>query len=286
MLIKKILQQGKDKLKNNSHSANLDTELFLCFVLNKSKEFLYTNPEYKLTNKQVAKFQELIKRRAKGEPVAYITNQKEFFGLDFYVNKNVLIPRPETELLVEESLRLICDSRSTIRNIAEIGTGSGCIIISLIKKINVMLSLSKSEIYFFATDICAKALSVAKKNAKQYKVLSKIKFYQGDLLEPIKNKKIDILIANLPYLPKSHQEKSIQSEPKKALYADEKGLKLYRQLLEQVKELNYQPKYLLFEHDPRQTADFKKLIKQILPNSKLQIKKDLAGLDRVMMIKL
>ncbi|MFH1226121.1 MAG: HemK/PrmC family methyltransferase, partial [bacterium] len=131
MNIKKILKQAAEKLKAAKiDSAFLDADILLAFTLKKPKEFLYSYPEKKLTKNQLAKFNQLINRRAKREPVAYLINRKEFYGLDFYVDKNVLIPRPLTETLVEEIIKKVKNKKVVI---ADIGTGSGCIAITLKK---------------------------------------------------------------------------------------------------------------------------------------------------------
>lgn len=264
-------------LSTKKITSQLDAEVILSFVINKPKEFIYTYPEFELTISQVKKFEELIKRRAKGEPVAYLTGKKEFYGRDFFVNKDVLVPRPETEVIIET---LLSTPYSLLaKTIAEIGSGSGCISITLAKEI--------PSAKIIATDVCDKALKVAKKNAKQHKVLSKIKFYKGSLLEPIRNKKIDILVANLPYGWQewknncSMETVGLKFEPAKALFTEEKGLKLYRELLEQIADKKDKPKLILFEIDPRQKNEITKLIKKILPNFKVAFIKDLAGKVRV-----
>jgi release factor glutamine methyltransferase len=288
MTIKQLLQYS-----NKIISARLDAEVILSFVINKPKEFIYTYPEHKLTKGQEKKFVNLIKRRSKGEPVAYLVGKKEFYGRDFFVNKDVLVPRPETEFLVEECKSKIAKIQKykNMRIIAEIGTGSGCIAVTLAKEI--------LDAKIIATDICEKALKVAKINARQHKVLSRIKFYKGSLLEPIENQKIDILIANLPYgwnewNPAVREQRGknncsmetigLKFEPSKALFTEEKGLKLYRLLLEQISELKDKPKLILFEIDPRQKNEIKKLTDQILLKFKSSFIKDLAGRVRVIKI--
>ncbi|MEK7653389.1 MAG: HemK/PrmC family methyltransferase, partial [Patescibacteria group bacterium] len=193
MTINKTLQTATKKLKRaKMPSAELDAEVLLSCAVKKPKEFLFTHPEYQLNKKQEQKFNRFISCRAKGEPVAYLIGHKEFFGLDFVVNKNVLIPRPETELLVEEVINFV---KKTISHkpyaIYDVGTGSGNIAIALAK------NLPRAKI--IATEKSAKALIMAKKNTRLNKV--KIDFYRGDLLTPVKNKKIDVVVANLPYLP-------------------------------------------------------------------------------------
>jgi len=208
----------------------LDAEVLLSHTLNKPKSFLYTYPEKKLTQAQVRKYKSLISRRAKHEPVAYITGHKEFYGLDFYVNQHTLIPRPETEALVEKIIK-----NKDIHSIADIGTGSGCIAIALAK--------NNPKLNIYAIDISSKALTVARKNAKAHKVKN-ITFKQGNLLEPIKNIKLDAIVANLPYLSEKVYKKNYQHlkyEPKQALYAGKDGLDYYKKLLKQINKLKHKP---------------------------------------------
>jgi len=316
MTIKQALGWAQNKLnKSKIDSAGLDTEVLLIANLYKSKResvqidrsFLYTHPEYELANRQVKKYKEDIKRRATGEPVAYIVGHREFYGHKFLVNKNVLIPRPETEEIVET----IINKQSTISKdnkltIIDVGTGSGCIIISTIKSLTtgcaclpVRQGLSVTG---YATDICKKALGVAKKNAKLHKVENKITFLQGNLLEPIIYKQSNneaikqwnnvILVANLPYVPDGEIDnnqpnaRGLKFEPKKALYAGKDGLDLYREFFEQAKKLKYKPKYIFCEIGDGQVKSFKYLVKKNLPKiKKIEIKKDLAGKNRVAIIK-
>lgn len=218
----------------------------------------------------------MIQQRLKNEPVAYLINNKEFYGLNFYVDKNVLIPRPETEVLVDEIFKHIRIANHESRiTICDIGTGSGCIAITLKKY------LPKAKVY--ASDISKKALAVAKKNARKLKV--KILNKQGDLLKPLKKIKINIIAANLPYLtPRQMKEESIQAEPKLALSGGKDGLDLYKELLNQVKE--YAQKPLIFlEIDPRQAMKIRRLIKKKLPQAVIEIKKDLSGRNRIAIIR-
>ncbi len=190
------------KIKKASQSPLLDAELLLAHVLKKPREFLYTYPEKKLTSAQYQNFKKLINKRAKYWPIAYLTGIKEFYGLDFIVNKDVLIPRPETEELVDLAKGKI---------IVDVGTGCGNIAIAIAKK------LPQSKV--IATDISKKALDVARENAKKNKV--KVEFYQGSMLEALPKKyynKIDLIVSNPPYLPKNQaNKKSLQHEPMVAL---------------------------------------------------------------------
>ncbi len=286
MTVQKTLVWAITKLRETSPSPSLDAEVLFSFTLKKQKEFLYTHSEYQLTKNQRKKLNNLINRRVKGEPIAYITNTKEFHGLDFFINKNVLIPRPETELLVEEVINktLRQKIKKTKFKIADIGTGSGCIIISIAK------SCKLKAISCYATDISKPALAVAKKNAKKHKV--KIKFLYGNLLEPLKNKKIDIVVANLPYgwqqwkNNTSARTSGLKFEPQKALFAKENGLYLYYKFFEQIAKRRQKPELILGEFDPRQKIGMQKSIKKHLPQYCLEIKKDLAKLDRMFILKL
>jgi len=298
MEIKKIIKQ--------SNLDTTETELLIAHILKKPREFILAHPEQEITKAKKQKIIKNIKERSKGVPIAYLTGHKEFFGLDFLVNKNVLIPRPDTELMVELALQELRIKNQESRIVLiDIGTGSGCIPISILKTLNKfpprlpaeMVGGGTRGVLAFAIDISSLALTTARKNAKLHK--TKIKFLHGDLLEPIiknfeilkfQNFKI-IITANLPYLtPKQFkQEPSIQHEPKLALVAGNDGLKYYRQLLKQISQLSksYNLKPIsYFEIDPSQTSSIKKLIKKILPQAKIEIKKDLTGLDRVVIIKI
>ncbi len=243
---------------------------------------MLAHEEKKLAAWQISKLNIQISKRLKGMPIAYITGRKEFYGLDFKVNKHVLIPRPETEMMVDEALKLAIQN-SQPATLLDIGTGSGCVIIALAKQI--------SDNKFFATDISAKALAIARQNAKQQKIAKKIKFMQGDLLNPILHNPSTIghnsliILANLPYLTKAQIKKSpsIKDEPETALFGGKNGLELYEKLFRQIKNLPA-ARAALCEFDPRQTAKIKQLAKREFPKAKLRIKKDLAGLNRLAVI--
>lgn len=305
MTICQTLEWAKQKLaKNSIASAELDAEVILGYVLGKTKEWIFLNPKSEIRNqKQIQnsklnKFKTLMQRRAKGAPVAYLIGHKEFFGLDFYVHKRVLVPRPETELLVEETVRLVKSDFPACANppageagasagrrllmsdirIVDVGTGSGCIAIALAKSI---IPHALYPITIYATDISKKALAVARKNAKRHK--ANIKFLQGNLLEPLIMKKIkpDIIAANLPYLRPTQIRADIRHEPREALAGGKNGLKYYEQLLKQIANAKWQMINCLLEIDPSQTKLIKKLIKKYLPQSSIKIKMDLAGRERV-----
>jgi len=230
------------KTLNKTNSPELDAEILLAFVLKKNKKWLFLYPQKNLTKIQEAKFKKLASQRAKFFPIAYLTSEKEFYGFNFKITPNVLVPRPLTEGLIDQALDFIKNNKKRPLTMADIGTGSGCLIIALAKKLAETENLKNFK--FYATDISAKTLAVAKKNAKLHGLSKNIKFYQGDLLKPLLNsakggsasgrKKIDLILTNLPYLTKNHvkKEKSIQKEPKTALVGN-----LYKKLFSSAQKL-------------------------------------------------
>ncbi|MDZ7798513.1 MAG: peptide chain release factor N(5)-glutamine methyltransferase [Patescibacteria group bacterium] len=276
MRVNKILENSYKKLRDRKiKSASLDTEVLLSYVLKKTRSYLYIWPDKKITKNQATRYKRLIKKRCDHEPVAYLIHHKEFFGLDFYINKNVLIPRPATETLVDIIIKLVDAGRDPHLRILDVGTGSGCMAVTLKKY------LPKTRI--LASDLSEKILKIAKKNAKKNKV--KINFRKGNLLEPWKNFKLDIIVANLPYLtPQQMKAKSIQAEPQKALYGGKKGLEIYEELFRQIKDFKIKAKVFI-EIDPRQIKNITKLIKEYFPKRKIAVIQDLSGQDRVVVIK-
>lgn len=287
MTIKYALKQAIKKLLQNRResfdSAYLDAELLLAWVLKKDRTFLYSHSIYQLTTYQLKNYNFFIQRCLTGVPLAYLTKQKEFFGLNFYLDQQVLIPRPETELLVETAIDLIQKNQRKIKTIADIGTGSGCIAITLAKKFQAKRSLK-----IYAIDISQSALKVAKINAKKHRVLDQIKFLKGNLLLPIKNRDIDLICANLPYLPlrnrKSQKRPNFAKfEPNSSLFSPENGLYYLKQLISQLKASKFQPSWVLLEIDPRLIKRLILVIKS-LENFRLTIKNDLAGRDRLVIL--
>jgi len=287
MIIKQTLKLAAAKLSAHGLKLpRLEAEILLSAILKKPREFLLAHGERKLTASQISNFKLKISRRLGGEPVAYLTGHKEFYGLDFYVNKNVLIPRPETELLVQEAAKLITRN-SKLVTLVDVGTGSGCIAITLAK-------LTKQKL--MAIDISKKALAVAKQNAKLHGVAKNIKFFKGDLLEPLLNSKFVIrhssfvVLANLPYLDskwknllKSSDSLGLKFEPKVAIAGGADGLSLYRKLAKQIKSLKKLNLTLLCEIGHLHGPKMKKIFSFA---KKIQIKKDLSGLNRLAIIKI
>jgi release factor glutamine methyltransferase len=270
---------GANKLKEKKiDSAILDAEVLLSHIIKKPKEFLFINPDKKLTATQVVKYKSAISRRAKSEPVAYITGKKEFYGLELSVNGQVLIPRPETEELVEETISL---AKNKKLNIVDVGSGSGAIAIAL------ALNLPKAKV--LGCDISKTALTIAKKNAKKHH--APVEFIHTDLISGLKDRSIDIITANLPYLPiaekslKSLITRSVKYEPALALYSGKHGLDEYKRLFKQIKDRDSIPKTILCEIASTHTTKAKQLAVISFPQHTISIKKDLCGKDRFLIIK-
>lgn len=284
--LKNILNQATKLLtKYKIHSSRLDAELLLSFAIGQPREFFYTHPEHRPKPHQIQRFNALIQKRIKHIPVAYIIHHQEFFGSTFWVNKNVLIPRTETEIIVEKVISLTRKHFPQNITIADIGTGSGCIATSLAKNI--------IDAKIHATDISNKALYIARKNANSNNVKSKITFHHGDLFMPILNKKIDIVVANLPYVPQTYSKKlnkfyntGLEFEPNLALYSGKDGLDHYRRFFKQMKLLKNTPRLILIEIDSSQVLKLKKIISQNTKNPEIKIIRDLNQKDRFLQIKL
>lgn len=220
------------------------------------------------------KLKEGIERLQNGEPVQYIIGNVNFYGNEIKVNKNVLIPRFETEELVEYTISYIKKMFKEKINIIDLGTGSGCIAITLKKKINSNVS---------AIDISKEALEVARENAKKNKV--EIDFIQNDMLDNISNK-FDVIISNPPYISKNEEIQDIvrKNEPSLALYADNEGLYYYEKIIKQAKK-NLKEKFIIaFEIGYMQGDKIKKIAEQNYPKAEVVLKKDLQGKDRFIFI--
>lgn len=241
-------------------TSDLDTRVLLLNAIDQDEKYLILNPLSPFTNAQYSKFRRYICRRKKGEPVAYITGHKEFYGLDFEVNKNVLIPRPETELLVEQALQYLRTKglkNSMTINLIDIGTGSGCIIVSVAKELQA--TSYKLKVNLFASDISEKALRIAKKNAKEHGVANEIKFYHSDLLSNNRlPKKFDLIIANLPYLRPDYQ--GLDFEPRTALDGGDDGLKIVRRLIDSLADKLNAGGVALLEIDNSQLKTVRRIV--------------------------
>ena len=257
---------------NNIEDASLESELLLRHTLRINRVQLYLDLDYELSSKEEETLWHLIERRLSGEPTAYITEHREFYGLDFYVDPRVLIPRPESELLVEKALKLA--QNRTVPTIAEIGTGCGVIAISL------ALNLPQTKIY--ATDISASALKVALFNCQKHGVANRICLLQGDMLDSLPES-VDLIIANLPYVKESELSPiySANFEPPLALNGGSDGLEKIRQLCRQANTKLRPDGYLLLEIGQGQRRAITTFLRSLFPSAKIEITPDLGGIDRV-----
>ena len=265
---------GSNKLKKNKIDSHiLDSELLLSFVLKLSREQILLNLDSDIKKKNFKKFKKFLSRREKKEPMAYIIKKKEFWKNSFYVNKDVLIPRPETELIVEEVLNNINNSSS--KNLLEIGTGSGCIIISIIKE--------RPNCFSTAIDISKKALNIAKINAKLHHLKNKINFINIDI-DKFNLNKYDFIISNPPYIKKFNLRRLDKNvslfEPHVALEAGTDGLREIKKIIKKSKKLLKKNGKLIFEIGEHQS----KFVQKILSENGYYINnviKDLSSIPRV-----
>ena len=277
MTIHDVLKLNITKLKeHNIEEPILKAKILLAFVLCKTKEYLLINQNEEI-NKDIIKIYETnIEKIINGFPIQYITNKKEFMGLDFFVNESVLIPRNDTEILVEESLNII--KKHNMHEILDLCTGSGAIAVSIAKNIE--------NAKIIATDISEEALKIAKKNAIQNNVFEKVKFQKSNMFEKI-NSKFDIIVSNPPYIEtKTIKELSeeVQKEPYIALNGGQDGLNFYKIIAENAKMFLNKNGYLALEIGYNQ----KESVIEILKNyeyKNIYTKKDLEGNDRVIVCK-
>jgi release factor glutamine methyltransferase len=282
-----------------SHAARIipprDAEILLANVLRRDRTWLVTHNHTRIRAAHAKRADALIKKRQAHAPIAYLTGHKEFYGRTFVVNKHVLIPRPETELLVERACHATQHlNRSQSLTVWDVGTGSGAIAVTLAKELR--------DTKILATDISARALTVARKNAKRHNASSRITFLKSNLLQPHSYRWLEthatpqthlLITANLPYLPASDkkilQPDVVNYEPPQALFSGTDGLLLITRFLKQLSrhlpEWNYGDTTILLEFDPPQANALKKLTKQLFPHASLSIHQDLAKRNRVLEIR-
>ena len=217
MNIQTVLNQASKTLNNSSNASfKLDSEILLSEVIKKNRQYLILNSNEELKKENIKLFNYLLKRRKKGEPIAYLINKKEFWKQNFYINQNVLIPRPDTELLVEETLKLF--NVNSKLNILDIGTGSGCILLSILNE--------RKNFYGTGIDISKKAINVARFNAKMLQLSNRAKFYNSDV-DKFLIDKYDLILSNPPYIKQKdlkYLEIDIKDfEPKLALDGGKDG---------------------------------------------------------------
>jgi release factor glutamine methyltransferase len=276
MKIKEVIEEGKNVLsKNNIEDNVIVTRELLAFVLGVEKQYLVIHLTDELNEEDYIKFKENINKLINGKPLQYITNNQEFMGLNFFVNENVLIPQPDTEIIVEETLKKC--KELLLKNgkikILDLCTGSGAIAVSL----SIFLG---DEAEVFASDISTKALEVAKYN--NGKNNTNVRFIESNLFKNIQEQKFNIIVSNPPYIRSdviNKLSKQVQNEPHLALDGGEDGLKFYKKIIEQA--CNYiENGYLILEIGYDQKEDVENLLKENKNYSEIKTIQDFSGNDR------
>ncbi len=267
-------------------SPQLDAAVLLSYVLGVNKAWLYAHPTRPLTESEIARFEELVRRRIRHEPVAYLVGYKPFYGLDITVDRRVLIPRPETELLVDRVLAYVryLIQQGVRPRVADIGTGSGAIAVAL--------AVHVPELIVYATDISPAALEVASRNIWRYGVGDQVQLLPGSLLDPLPEP-VDVIVANLPYVPTGElatlPAQVRDFEPFLALDGGPDGLQVIRQLLESLATPRGRAKLrpgatVYLEIGAGQGEAAANLAQATLPDAQIEVLTDYAGLDRILVL--
>lgn len=274
--IRAALAQARQLLQGEGvDSPGLDAELLLAHVLDTNRAKVLAWPDRRLTPKQLTQYRNLVARRARREPLAYILGHREFFGLDLLVDSRVLIPRPETEVLVEEALRLARHHEGRIR-IADVGAGSGAVAVAM------AVHLPAATVY--ALDTSAGALDVTAANARQHGVSRRVQCLQGHLLSPLPER-VDLIVGNLPYVAAKEWDTLAPEirthEPRTALLGGADGLDLIRELLATAGPHLEPGGAILLEIGANQGMAAMAVAQEQFPKAQAVLHRDYAGLDRV-----
>lgn len=279
MNIKQALEEAKNILKStNFEDSNIIAKGLLSYVLKKDKVYLTINSDTALTDTEYAEFTKYIEQIIDGKPLQYITQKQEFMGMDFFVNEDVLIPQPDTEILVETVLDICKRYGNQSLRILDLCTGSGAIAISLSKILNTQV---------FASDVSIKTLKVAEKNNVMNN--TKVEFIESNLFEKINGEKFDIIVSNPPYIKNEEIKllsKQVQNEPYIALAGGEDGLDFYRKIIDEAYKYINKNGYLCLEIGYDQKEDLIKLIKQNENYEYENCIKDLSNNDRCIIAKI
>jgi len=276
MTVQELILEGREAFKNISDTAALDTELLICHFLNLSKLDILLEPGRQVDDEKVTTVREAFKKRASGVPVQYLIGTEGFMGLEFNVTPSVLIPRPDTEILVEKIIELI-DNRKGV-HILDIGTGSGAITISL------AYYLKTAQVD--SVDISREATQVASGNAEKNGVANRVNFLSGDVFEPVpRGRKYDVVVSNPPYIPSEDidglQVEVAVHEPRLALDGGLDGYDFYRRIINEAPAYLNDKGILAFETGHDQARTIAELMEQNGHYESLAIHKDLAGIERV-----
>lgn len=273
MNVKEVLDDARKVLTDsNIEDAPLEAEVLLRDTLKKDRVGLYLALDDELSTEQQNAFRDRLARRLDDEPTAYIIGHREFYGRDFLVDASVLVPRPETELLVEKALEIVRKHRLSV--IAEVGTGCGAVAISL--------ALELPHVRVYATDISASALEVARANSRKHGVSDRVRLLSGDLLGALPEP-VEMVVANLPYVRESDLPRSgpVSREPRLALDGGTDGLDKIRRLCSQAKAVPGSGGYLLLEVGEGQARAVSAFLHGLFPPAFIEVTPDLSGIDRV-----
>ena len=274
-LFSKITEIFKEsKIENPANEALI----LISKILNLPKHYIISYPDLEISEEDAKKLIVLSEKRVSGYPMAYLTKNKEFFGLDFYIEEGVLIPRPETEILVEKVIEKLQNVKGELTGL-EVGVGSGCISVSLLKNMK--------NLKIIGIDISEKTLEITEKNAEIHEVLDRLKLFKFDIMnekiESLNLPKLDFVVSNPPYIKEEDYQKlqeEVKKEPKEALISGKEGTEFYEKIVNSLKDFLQEDGFFAFEVGIGQAGK----VKQILEDSgykNIEIYKDLAGIDRV-----
>jgi release factor glutamine methyltransferase len=270
------LNEAQRALSAQSETPFVDSLALLAGLTGRSTAWVLAHPDARLAPDQAAALNASLERLASGEPLPYVLGRREFFGLEFEIGPGVLIPRPETELLVEQALGWLVDHPNR-RTFIDVGTGSGCIAVSLAARVH--------DLHGLAVDISAEALSLARRNLARHGVGERVALVQGDLATAV-GRSLDLIVANLPYVPTETLKKLRVSayEPLLALDGGSDGLAQIRRLLAEGPRVLAHGGLLLMEIEAGQGQAALRLAEDIFPGAALEVLKDLAGKDRLLKV--
>ena len=276
--ITQALRENAETLTKVSDTPALDAQILLAHHLRKPRSWILTHPEKQLSHQVSSSFQKDIDLITEGVPLPYVLGQWEFYGLNFTITPDTLIPRPETELLVEQAITWLTNNPDR-RLVADLGTGSGCIAVALARHVH--------DLWIIASDISYQALRVARSNSIQHKVNDRIHCLQADLYPPVECH-FDLICANLPYIPTGILStlKVYGREPSLALDGGEDGLELISILMKEAPKIIAPGGLILFEIEASQGIQAETLASQTFPRAEIKVLPDLSGHNRLVAIQL
>lgn len=276
MTVGEALLQARKRLSPNSSTPQLDAEVLLAHVLGTGRAALLARTSDPLAPEQARAFEELATRRTRGEPVAYITSQKEFYGLDLLITRDVLVPRPETESVVEACLEVL--PKEEVSQLADIGTGSGAILVAVLA--------NRPQTTAFGAEISPEALEVARQNCLRHGVADRATLLLGDLLEPLPNP-VNVIAANLPYVSPGEASPDVATwEPNVAVFGGgDDGTATIRRFLDAAPDYLLPGGTVVMETAYSQGKAVSELARAAFPGASVEVRKDLAGYDRIVVVK-